>query len=292
MRQYIIALFAAVILLSTSCITVSENADKAAGSGTSPAVQENVNEKVQVKKTIYIPNVVRETSFFNDGYVEGYTTYTYDEEMVLVREDLFDSFDQILESAVYESGAEGVVTRMLYNNRGVLQSSKIIVNTSFGKPETVSVIDSEGGVQTTSSYEYDADGNKVKWMVADNGGVTLSETLYQYENNLLMKIEIYNAGGKLQESFNNEYADGKLDRTNNNDADGNLKYGTEYGYDGDNLVSEKYLRSNGSTYRTVIFSNDDKGNPVKEEFFDGNGDLKDSLVREYEYSTEEILIWE
>ena len=75
-----------------------------AGGAETPA-EKTGPEKVQVKKTIYVPNVIRETSFYSDGFVESYKTFTYDEQMNVVREDFFDSFDQIIESVVYE-GAE------------------------------------------------------------------------------------------------------------------------------------------------------------------------------------------
>jgi len=292
MRQFKIALFIAAVLSIAGCATVDKTADAPGKENTASAVQKDAIEKVQVKQTVYIPNVVKEVNFYNDGYIESYISYTYDEDMTLIREDLFDSFDQILESAVYEKAAGNEVNRLLYNSRGTLQSSLETISTSSGLPEIVSSFDAEGGLQTSSEFEYDVDGNKIKWTVADGAGVVLSETVYIYEDGFPVKIEIYDAGRKMQEYFTLEYSDGLLSSKNHVDADGKMKSGTEYGYEGGVLISEKYLRPNGSTYRTVKLTNDEHGNPVKEEHFDGNGDLKDWLEREYEYSTEEILVWE
>ncbi|MBI9108239.1 MAG: hypothetical protein JEZ04_15925 [Spirochaetales bacterium] len=288
MKQIIISLFAAAVLLTAGCTTVSDTQDADGKNKGNSAVE----GKVQEKKTVYVANVVRETSFFNDGYIKSYTSYSYDEDMNIVREDMFDSFDQILESAVYEYSESGIESRLLYNNRGALQSSKKTIRTAEGQPLSESSYDAEGTLQTVSSYEYDVDGKKIRWTVADGVGIILSETLYLYDGGLPVSIELNDAGGKMQELFSLEYKAGLLVRKNHLDADGKIISGIQYEYDGRNLISEKYLRPNGSTHRTVLFTNDERGNPVKEEFFDGNGDLKDWIERKYEYTTEEILVWE
>lgn len=291
MRQFVIAFILAAVLLVSGCQTVPESGEGKAGGAETPA-EKTGPEKVQVKKTIYVPNVIRETSFYSDGFVESYKTFTYDEQMNVVREDFFDSFDQIIESVVYEGAGSAAVNRMMYNSRGVLQASRTIENNEAGEPVSVSSLDAEGNLQTVSSYEYDADGNKLKWTIADEAGVVLSETVYIYEEGLLVRIDLFDEGGNKQEYFSLEYDGEKLTRREHFSEDGELKSAVEYDYEGSAPVVERHLRANGSVFRTVKFENDERGNPVKEEYFDGNGTLKDWLEREYEYTAEEILVWE
>ena len=241
---------------------------------------------------IKIPYILKETDYFNDGYIESYKVYAYNEDMSPAREDLFDSFDEIIESVVYEKTSESSVKETRFNARGQLQSWKQVVSGDDGRVVKIEAYNAEDLLQTVSEYEYDNAGNKILWRVSDGEGIVLSETRYVYSNGMNTVIEIYDSSLKMREYFKNEYENGLLIRNTHYGENDEALATVEYLYDGKNLVAEKYLRANGSTSRTVEYTNDDEGSAVKIENFNGNGDLKDWSENEYEYVSEEITVWE
>ena len=294
MKKITTLLFVIVLLIAAGCATTTEETvETAAVQNTGDTEKEPAKaaeEKAEpefVTEIIQVPYKTKEISFYSDGFVESYRVFTYDDNMKVVREDLFDSFDAIIESLVYDSLSESEVKVSLYNERGELQSWKMNIYDAAGYLERVESYSPEDVLQTVSVYEYDGAGKKTAWRVADGDEVVLSETKYIYNGDMLNKIEIYNAGNSLVEYFEKVYMDGLLVSEEHYESDGKILSSVEYVYEDKTLVQENHKRANGSVSRTVKYTNDSKGSPVKAEFYDGNGKLKDWSEYEYEYRSEE-----
>ena len=291
MRKIVIMLLAALLVIAAGCVTapVGDGAEKA-----EDVRNEKVSEKETVKEAvtqkIQVPYLTRETGFYSDGFIESYRVYTYDEQMKPVREDLFDSFDEMIESLVYEQVSVSEMKISLYNKRGELQSWKLNKYDSAGYHVATESYNAANVKQTASKYEYDADGRKVNWIVEDGDGVALSETKYIYDGDDCVKIEIYSAAGKLVEYFENEYQNSLIMKAKHYSDGKTLSASVEYVYENNAPVAEKHLRANGSVSRTVKYTNDSNGSAVKAEYYDGNGSLKDWTEYEYEYITEEVTV--
>ena len=132
MKKIITALAIVSVLIVSSCATSTGGAEKAL-SGESVVEEKGAEEKSPVTEIIDIPYLIKETNFFSDGYVESYRVFTFNDDMSPAREDLFDSFDEIIESVVYEWISATEVKRSLYNARGELQSWKKSVSNSDRK---------------------------------------------------------------------------------------------------------------------------------------------------------------
>ncbi len=246
-------------------------------------------EKETVYETVYIPHPVKETSYYSDGYIESYKNFTYDADMNLLKEELHDSFDEIIESLEFTVAGGKTNMKTVYDNRGGIQSKRAFSYNAAGFLSREEIMNPEGALQNVSEYEYDSQGNKTRWMILSADGVMLSDTVYKYENGLNTRIEIYN-GAKIQEYFVLDYEDGNLIRKSHFEDDGKLADSVEYEYVNGMRSAENYLRANGSLSRKVLIVNDDKGNPVKKEFFDGSGKLRDFVEYEYKYTTEQRAV--
>ncbi len=246
-------------------------------------------EKETVYETVYIPHAVKETSYYSDGYIESYKNFTYDSDMNLLKEELYDSFDEIIESLEFTVAGGKTNMKTVYDNRGSIQSKRAFSYNGAGLLSREEIMNPEGALQNVSEYEYDAQGNKIRWMILSADGVMLSDTVYKYEDGLNTRIEIFD-GAKIQEYFVLDYENGNLIRKSHYEDDGKLVDSVEYEYVNGMLSAENYLRANGSVSRKVLIVNDDKGNPVKKEFFDGSGELRDFVEYEYKYTTEQRAV--
>ena len=292
MKKLLFILLALSVLIISGCVTSPAESEEPSEGIVSEETSDQQQEKTAVKRMIKIPYILKETDYFSDGYIESYKVYAYNEDMSPAREDLFDSFDEIIESVVYEKTSESSVKETRFNARGQLQSWKQVVSGDDGRVVKIEAYNAEDLLQTVSEYEYNDAGNKILWRVSDGEGIVLSETRYVYSNGMNTVIEIYDSSLKMREYFKNEYENGLLIRNTHYGENDEVLAIVEYLYSGNNLVAEKYLRANGSTSRTVEYTNDDEGSAVKIENFNGNGDLKDWSENEYEYVSEEITVWE
>ena len=114
----------------------------------------------------------------------------------------------------------------------------------------------EGTLQLSFITEYDSQGQKVRQEI-HIGGAMVSYTLYSYApNGLLEREDRYNGGGRLDTYLTYTYDEA----------------GRETGY--------RWYYADGSLYQQRVYTRDGDGNILKEEYFDGAGDL--THVYEYE----------
>ncbi|HAK46524.1 MAG TPA: hypothetical protein DCO79_11480 [Spirochaeta sp.] len=300
MKNVFTAFLIISVLIISSCVTPTTEADsdsrnlsnveKAETAETAEKAETENKGKTAVTEVVSIPYLLKDTNYFSDGYIESYKVYSYNDDMSIAREDLFDSFDELIESTVYEPMSDGALRRSLFDARGTLQSWRKLV-TADGLSVRIESYNSEDELQTVSENTYDAEGNLTVWKILNGSGVVLSETRYIYESGENTKIEIYDTSMMLREYFINEFEDGLIVKNSHYDENDKIKTVVEYAYEDGVLVSGKYLRANGSTSRTMTYSNDEKGSPLKTETFDGNGKLKDWNEKEYEYVSKEITVW-
>jgi hypothetical protein len=199
-----------------------------------------------------------------------------------LKEVLFDSFDEIIEIAVYEKISANMTKRSLFNKRNELKTWEISSTNAAGLVENLKVYGPKGELQTDCNFTYTDKGEKLSWKIADSSKIVLSETRYILENGLRTKIELYDSASNLVEYFSNDYKDGLLVLKKHYDG-ATLKDSVEYIYKGDNLGEERYLKSDGSVLRTVRYEYDGRGTPVKIEYFDRSGKLMTWTYIEYKY---------
>lgn len=263
MRKLLITILSVLLIIVAGCATTSEMTTETAAEPAPKSEpqkqkpeQDASEEKTAVIETVNTPYLVKETSYFSDGYVESYKVYSFNDDMSPAREDLFDSFDEIIESIVYEKVSDAEVNRMLFNARGELQSWKRIVSDEKGNPLLVESYNSEDVIQTSSEYTYGQDGEKKSWSVYDGDGVLLSETRYKYEGGNNTVIEMYDTSMEMKEYFENSYEDGLIVEQKHFDEDGKIIAAIEFSYTDGFLTEERHLRPNGSTSVLIKYTND------------------------------------
>ena len=138
--------------------------------------------------------------------------------------------------------------------------------------------------QNESRYEYDVQGNKIKWSLYDGSGVLLAYTTYEYSNGRNTKIEIYSPSDLLEKYSEIEYGTHSLRiRESFYKPDKKLEKYILYEYEDGALKSEKHLTESENLIRRVNYDHDRMGNTIEIRYFDSRDNLKEVIRREYIY---------
>lgn len=284
MRYILLALGS--LFLFAGCVT-----DSGPVSGPEPLPEEVVREeKEPVKVVEQVPYLLKETSYFKDGFVDKYRVFLYSDENRLMKEELYDSFDEVLEFVSYEYDGEGRIRRVLFTSQGRVRSIRSYLYDEAGNPVEVAAYSAQEELQNVSRYQYDEAGRKIVWQVLDSSRIVLSETRYLWDGEVNTRIEIYGADGTLEDYFEKEHdSQGRLVSEVQYSAAGKPEKRVEYIYDESGLVLEKHYRGSGGLYRQISYLNDENGSSVKEIYLDSAGNEQDYIEREYRY--EETVRW-
>ncbi|OQY35450.1 MAG: hypothetical protein B6241_00680 [Spirochaetaceae bacterium 4572_59] len=223
--------------------------------------------------------VSQETIQYGDGFIDGYRLYEYDDngrilkkthigsDEAVVSEELFYYEDGLLIRSEYISGNE-VISQSVFS----YDRDKQLVEESFMTPT--------GELQGVSSYEYDKEGHKIKWISGDSGGIPMMYTEYEYENDKISRISFFLPAGEMEGYTLLEYEANTLISEATYTASSKLEKKTEYVFqDGVMVKSLFYYGKNVS--RTVEFSYDENGNVSEEKTLNRNGDTTDIILKEY-----------
>ena len=244
-----------------------------------PGVKKVVEEVQLIKKRL---------SYYSDGVLDDYREYIYAEEGTnLLEEGLYSSEDKLEEKKVYTYQDDLRAKMEIFNEKGDLRSVHEYTYDAKGNMVEDVLYDGEEKLQTRQQYEYNSQGQKTKWSVYGGSGALLSYSEYSYERGLNTRIENFSPGGDLLDYFVIEYNDEDLPVKNTwYSADDDVEEIREFDYAGGALSEEILRRGNGSVKRKILYTNNDKGNPVEAVHKDGGEKVLETVV--YEYSTREF----
>ena len=250
---------------------------------TEPAKTEKVEPEKSVKRTIAL--LTKETILYADGEVDVYTIYNYSENSdQLIARELYSSQDDLIErvSLSYENtlltrkavfsadGEQKPYHLYTYNNVGLLES-----DTLYAKKEKI---------QTISKYEYYPTGERKKWSIYNGNEALLGYTIHNYENEKLIRTDIFSSQGSLEQYSTVEYNQ-NLQKIEVKflTPSGELERYSKYDYENDLLILESYFNSENKLQRQVKYGYDNQGNIIRIEHIDGSGRLKEIIKQEYLY---------
>lgn len=279
---------------------------QAEGSGSSQvALDEGVLTSASDTETVSLE--IRTTSYDENGAIEDYETYEYDDWGNQLRHTYFladGTVDYYFQYVYDTQGNE--ITSHHYGGDGVLKSWEEATYDENGSKLTSVSYDDDGSVRWHYEYEYDASGNKVKSLYYDDGEDILSgwyEYSYDSQGNEVERRD-YDENDALEGIARREYdEDGNQVLFQYYNGDEELDSWTEYEYDGQgNELSSSGYEADGTLSDWSETAYDDHGysvshiwtySPEEEDsyhtyIYQNEYDEEGNIVRRTWYSDEEL----
>lgn len=279
---------------------------QAEGSGSSQAaLDEDVLTPASDTETVSLE--IRTTSYDENGAIEDYETYEYDDWGNQLRHTYFladGTVDYYFQYVYDTQGNE--ITSHHYGGDGVLKSWEEATYDENGSKLTSVSYDDDGSVRWHYEYEYDASGNKVKSLYYDDGEDILSgwyEYSYDSQGNEVERRD-YDENDALEGIARREYdEDGNQVLFQYYNGDEELDSWTEYEYDGQgNELSSSGYEADGTLSDWSETAYDDHGysvshiwtySPEEEDsyhtyIYQNEYDEEGNIVRRTWYSDEEL----
>ncbi len=280
MSMVLVLLFSVLMFGCATVPAVDEAPDSVAAVPEDPE-PELAPEPEPSFRTEYL--LTRERSFLGDGRLDAYRELSYEPTGTGLLEDLrFTANGRLIQARRYELHDGRPVEERLYDQENQLSAIRRYQYDAQGNVMMEEQLDAAEEFQTRSTYGYDADGRRTSWQVFSSFAGLMGSTAYSYDNNRLTRIDSLSPAGNLEEYFIVEYdGEGRPVRRTQFDArDRRLGY-VQYEYEGDTLVRETVRRGTGAVQRSVSYEYDQAGNIVGESHFDGAGNLRERIEREF-----------
>ena len=225
--------------------------------GNDPAIAEKLEMLRGESVTDSMGRLLRMNGFDDSGTLLGYILYTYRPDGKVEAVTSFDPAGVQTGHVLMAYDDQGRVTV----GYGMIGDERTVGRIEYIRDEAGNEIrrdnySPEGALEMSFISEYDSQGQKVRQEI-HIGGAMVSYTLYSYApNGLLEREDRYDGSGRLDTYLTYTYDEA----------------GWEIGY--------RWYYADGSLYQQRVYTRDGDGNILKEEYFDGAGDL--THVYEYE----------
>jgi len=290
MRRCRVPLFALVAALSllASCASSGPTAASSA-------------PKVRKERTVVVkvPVLVKESSYYSDGMLDGSIVYKYDStNKYLIEKDTFDtSRADPMEREVSEWKSGLLADDVVYDQDGKLKLRHDYGYDASGRLISDKVSDSKGQPASSSTYAYDSAGNKSEWRAFDGAGVLKAITSYSYGPPTasgaapLVLVTLKDAAGLSTGTIRLSYdSGGRLLRRDYLAADGSTQKSEVYIYAsaaGSPVALETH-RADGSLAAKTAYANGELGQVLKATDTDGSGSVRG--FKQYEYVVREDAV--
>ena len=280
--------------LSISALAVGLFAIAACASGPSTAATSAapaVPAKVAKTRTVVtkVPVLVKESAFYSDGLLDGYTVYKLDDNKQLVEKSKFDaSRPEPTERTVFEYKDGRESAESLYESDGKLRSRREFGYDPAGRMASERLTDAKGVALSSSSYAYDDKGRKTEWRVLDASGAAKAVTTYSYGPDGLALVEMRDSGGQLSGTIKSEYEGGKLARRVYAGPSGEVQKTEVYAYPdaGPSPASMEIRKADGSVIAKTGYEYGSSGEVVKATEYLPSGAT--SSYTTYEYVVKDV----
>jgi len=230
-----------------------------------------------------VPVLVKETTFYSDGLVDGYTAYKLDgANKLLLEKSKFDaSRPDPVERTVYEYKDGLETAESLYESDGKLRSRREVGYDAAGRLVSERLVDAKGALLASSAYAYDAKGRKTEWKALDASGAAKAVTNYVYGPDGLASVEMRDSAGKLTGTIKSEYSGGKLARRVYTGAGGEIQKTEVYAYAGALPASLELRKADGSLITKTGYEYGSSGELLKATDFLASGSVSSYTTYEY-----------
>jgi hypothetical protein len=280
------------------CTIISVLLALSACAGGPPAAKQAPSDKQPVKaakvaktRTVLtkVPVLVKETTFYSDGLVDGFIVYKLDEDKKsVVEKDKYDaSRAEPVERQVFEYKGGREVAESLYESDGKLRSRRELGYDSAGLLVSERMTDAKGAVLSSSAYSYDAKGRKTEWRALDGSGAAKAVTSYVYAGDLLVSVDMRDSAGAVTGTIKSEYNGPKLVKRSYSSSGGETQKTEIYAYAGalPAPASLETRRADGSLVAKTAYEYGGSGERVKATEYLPSGSV--STYTTYEYVVRE-----
>ncbi len=260
-----------------------------------PAAAQKVRKERTV--TVKVPVLVKESSYYSDGQLDGYVVYKYDPtNKFLVEKDSFDASQDAPMERVVSEWKNGLLGDDIYYDR----DGKVKLRHDYGYDASRRLVsdkvsDGKGQPSSSSTYDYDAAGNKVNWRAFDGSGLLKAVTDYVHGSTgaegkaPLLLIDMKDPAGVSTGTIKLSYdSDGNLLRRDYLGPDGSIQKSEIYVYASSAPgapVAMELHRADGSLAEKTAYANGDLGQVLTATDSDGSGAVRG--VTKYEYIVRE-----
>lgn len=171
-------------------------------------VEKTPKKNIEVQVPVETKSVVK----FADGTVDEYTVSVWDNSLMFLQSQTrYSASGAVLEKTefTYENGR--LAGKTIKDREDKVSARRSYTYTPAGLLSMENVFDGNGKQVSGYEYVYDAQNNKVAWIVKDANNSKVAETRYIYKNGKVQSAELFDATGKKNGSSVYEY-----------DAEGNL----------------------------------------------------------------------
>ncbi|MFZ4617279.1 MAG: hypothetical protein ACOYM2_13935 [Rectinemataceae bacterium] len=231
--------------------------------------------------------ILKETVLYADGQEDGHTIYTWDAGLTQLK--LKAAYDanvtEPIEKTTSEYRGGMLVAEVISDKYGQVRSRHELTwaetadGTAFVASEKT--LDAKGGLQSASSYDYDAVGRKTLWKYFDSKNILKASTLYTYDTRgRLTLVTMKNAGDIVTGSISVEYSGDKEIRAYK-DSLGTVQKKEVSILSADQLVRFEVRRTDGSLSEATDYTLGPLGERLTTVVSDGVGKVKEKKVSEY-----------
>ena len=270
-----------VLSLLLACVSTpspSEAPEKPEAAPEKAVVSEKEAQWVTVVEDEYF--VSQETVKYEDGFVDGYRLYEYDDQGHLLKKTQIGSNEETVSEEIFSYNEDMLLVKSEFFSGG-----KAVSYSEFTYNGNTQLIEEQyfnpkGDLLAVSSYEYDNKARRSKWISGDGGGIPMMYTEYEYKGDRLVQMNYFMPDGELEAYTQLNYEGDTVVEEATYSANGRQEKKTEYTVENGQIA--KALFYTGKTLaRTVLYSYDAAGNVVEETTQNRHGDVIDIVQREF-----------
>lgn len=270
-----------VLSLLFACVSTpppAETPEKAEPAPEKAAEPEKEPQWVTVVEDEYF--VSQETVKYEDGFVDGYRLYEYDDQGNLLKKSQIGSNEETVSEEIFSYNEDLLLMKSEFFSSGKAVSyseftyngNKQLIEEQYFNPK--------GDLLAVSSYEYDDKARRSKWVSGDSGGIPMMYTEYEYKNDILVQMNYFMPDGELEGYTQLSYEGDVLVEEVTYSAKGRQEKKTEYMIE-NGMVAKALFYTGKTLARTVQYSYDAAGNVVEETTQNRHGDVIDIVQREF-----------
>jgi antitoxin component YwqK of YwqJK toxin-antitoxin module len=209
---------------------------------------------------------------YSDGVVSGVNSYVYDGLGRLVSDTERNGSDVTVGQRTWTYKDDGSIEIATFDGNRKIKT-KTRQTWSGGLLMREDILNDKEEVQTSSEYRYNANGQKVSWVIQ---GKTTPQTAseYTWTGDRLTQVTVFDAARAIIKSYKRSYsAAGNIASEDEFDGKGALIRRTVYTWNGDLLAREEVRTAQDAVQKATTYSYDQRGLLVKTELYNRKGDL-------------------
>ncbi len=264
----------AFLLLVQSCTT---NSTSSTNTPRLPQSETATTDDRTQTVSVAVPNwlISQSKSYYSDGVLSGYTSYSYGNDGRLSLEEQFSGTEVLILQRAFSWQLDNSLKIETLDAEKKLQATTI-QQFSQGRLQRESILNTLGVAQIFSEYSYDSAGRKSSWVI-QGSGIRPITTRYVFADGKNTQVQVLDSGQAVLKRYEKKFDEsGSLVSEDKFDSRGQLLKRTLFSYETKNLIHEQTLNADGKIIRSVKYQYGKNNEQlIRIEEFDGDGRLQE-----------------